>query len=557
MRRSTASCLLAIVALGLFLRLSPLLRFAYFGSDIGEYFRLSQGLVDTGHVSLAYAGWGITYPYFPGMFFPIAGTSFGGIELSGALNLVVPTLASLVIVVTFLVTARIFHEDRAALLAAAFIAVAMPHAFLTAHPVPAALGELFAVTALLLFVRLPRDARTWALLLPLTGALIVTHHLSTYFLLVMLLVATGVASLVDVRRPALAQVAFLAILSILALSYWLEYATTFRTAILTDVDVTPWWLPLAAYPALVVGLAALILLRGSVRWRYRPRYPSARHSVIAVGLVFAALVGVMAGSILVAIPGTAVQLTSETLVFFLPVLAFIAFAGAGRKVADFGRDGLAVSGWLIAILGSIVVGAIAAPRVLVPYRHVEYAVIVLAVLIGAGFSRVFDGGRGRRIRAGALTLAGLLLLGGAVTAIPPTALLSNFEEGVRPSALDAAYWTGMHVDGLLATDHRASTLAFGFGRVDATWDRARLSLIGSSFAEARSEMESVAVPSGERRVDFVMIDADLARGVQLFPWEPAAPLPADARAKFEDAPYIKIFDSGNAQVYWVNWGLAP
>ena len=72
MRKSTASSLLAIVALALVLRLSPLTRFVYFGSDVGEYLRISRGLFATGHVALPYAGWGVTYPYFPGMFFLVA-----------------------------------------------------------------------------------------------------------------------------------------------------------------------------------------------------------------------------------------------------------------------------------------------------------------------------------------------------------------------------------------------------------------------------------------------------------------------------------------------------
>src|SRR2546428_7514405 len=58
MRKSTASSLLAVVALALVLRLSPLTRFVYFGSDVGEYFRISRGLITTGHVVLPYPGWG-------------------------------------------------------------------------------------------------------------------------------------------------------------------------------------------------------------------------------------------------------------------------------------------------------------------------------------------------------------------------------------------------------------------------------------------------------------------------------------------------------------------
>src|SRR2546428_11916383 len=93
MRKSTASSLLAILALALALRLSPLTRFVYFGSDVGEYFRISSELAGTGHVTLPYTGWGVTYPYFPGMFFLVAEALSPGRRLPRGLPLLGPALA--------------------------------------------------------------------------------------------------------------------------------------------------------------------------------------------------------------------------------------------------------------------------------------------------------------------------------------------------------------------------------------------------------------------------------------------------------------------------------
>src|SRR2546428_4072268 len=186
MRKSTAASLLAVLALALVLRLSPLTRFVYFGSDVGEYFRISKGLLETGHIALPYAGWGVTYPYFPGMFFLVAGASFGGLELSGSLDLVVPVLGALIPALVFLLTVRVLHEDKAGLLAAALVAVAMPHAFPPAHAIPAPVGEFLAVAILLLWLRLPRDRKTWAVLVPLTPAPVVHHQSPAHFLFAML-----------------------------------------------------------------------------------------------------------------------------------------------------------------------------------------------------------------------------------------------------------------------------------------------------------------------------------------------------------------------------------
>src|SRR5207249_7847067 len=54
-------------------RLSPLWSFLYWGSDTGEYFSILRALVRGDHLSTTYYGWGVTYPYFPGMFFAQAG----------------------------------------------------------------------------------------------------------------------------------------------------------------------------------------------------------------------------------------------------------------------------------------------------------------------------------------------------------------------------------------------------------------------------------------------------------------------------------------------------
>ena len=99
MKKSTALGLTAILIGSVAIRLSPLWSFLYWGSDTGEYFAILRDLVGTGHVSSAYYGWGITYPYFPGMFFVQGGlVELGGLEAPTALNLLVPVLGAFAVV---------------------------------------------------------------------------------------------------------------------------------------------------------------------------------------------------------------------------------------------------------------------------------------------------------------------------------------------------------------------------------------------------------------------------------------------------------------------------
>src|SRR5256886_17259685 len=119
--RKTTDLGLAANALGsVSVRLSPLWSFVYWGSDTGEYFSILRTLVRTGHVSTPYYGWGITYPYFPGMFFVQAGLAdLGGVDVSTVLNLLVPILGALAVGPMFLLPPSIVTEGRVSALAAA------------------------------------------------------------------------------------------------------------------------------------------------------------------------------------------------------------------------------------------------------------------------------------------------------------------------------------------------------------------------------------------------------------------------------------------------------
>src|SRR5207249_234618 len=96
MRKSTAVALAAVVLVSIVVRLSPLWSFLYWGSDTGEYFSILRALVRGDHLSTTYYGWGVTYPYFPGMFFAQAGfVALGGLDVPTTINLLVPVLGAL------------------------------------------------------------------------------------------------------------------------------------------------------------------------------------------------------------------------------------------------------------------------------------------------------------------------------------------------------------------------------------------------------------------------------------------------------------------------------
>src|SRR5436190_856558 len=351
MRKSTALGLTALVLGSVAVRLSPLWSFLYWGSDTGEYFAILRDLVRTGHISTTYDGWGVTYPYFPGMFFLQGGLAhLSGLDLPTVLNVLVPILGALSVVPIFLIARRVTGEDRVA-----------------------------------------RTFRSW-----------------------------------------------------------IVYSATFREFTLTDVDIRPWWALLVLFGLGLVFLAGIIYARTRIGWRYRPRYPGLRYR----GTAYASAVGVILilgiVSVLFGVPGTTFRVSPEGLLYFVPLVLVISFSAPGRKFLDFDRDGLPVNAWLVVLLVSAIVGIVVAPRVLIPYRHMEYLVVPFAILSGVGFVRLLDLGAVRgRFRVVASMASGLAFVANAFTGVPPPSTLAGWREGTIPAALDPANRPGWRAVGRL------------------------------------------------------------------------------------------------------------
>ncbi len=559
MRKSTALGLTAIALGSITVRVSPLWSFLYWGSDTGEYFSILRALVRTGHLSTTYYGWGITYPYFPGTFFVQSGlVDLGGLDVPTVLNLLVPVLGALAVVPMFLIAARIVKEDRFALLAAALLATANPHVYTTSHAAPATLGDLLALSGLLLFLRLRMDERAIVPLLLVTGSLVATHHLSLYFFLLMVLGAIVVGAL---SRPwesnpgARREVAFAFVLTAGTFAYWIGYATPFRTTILPSVNIQPWWAVLPAFPIGLAFLAGVIFVRRRIPWRYRPRYPDLRRPTAAYVAAVAAISVIGVVTVLVGVPGTTFRVPFPALLYFVPLVLLLSFSASGRRFVDFFRDGVAPNAWLIALLLSAALGIGVAPQVLIPYRHMEYLMVPLGIFAGVGFFRLVDLGRVRGwARTAALAVCGVLLVGTAIASIPPASALAGWREGTLPEALDPAYWARDYASGLVATDHHGSSTVFGYGGINATWDRTRSPFLVNISGKPLDGLMDIDSPSGVKNATYVWIDRDMKAGVRLGPFEPAVPMPTDVVAKFDGYSFIKVFDNGYAQLYWVAWG---
>lgn len=572
-RRAAPWLLAAVFALALATRLHPALRFAVWGSDSGEYQFLTRRLVDTGRISFDYDGWGLAYPYFPGMFV-VSGavTAVLGVDVFHATQWTTPALAALVPPLLGLLAYRATSDPRVGVVAAAFAATTSTLVMTTSHAMPGTLGQVLLVGLVCLLPDAERESRHLVVLGVLAVALVLTHHLTTYFAIG---IVAFTAFLREMTQRATDTVRLRAnltvggLLLVLAALWWLVVAEPFREEIVGDA--LPFH-PVVTTLLFLLGLGLLPALvwwkRQRSDWHWRPRYPDFPRqwtTALAMGL---GLWLVVLFIVAVKLPGSTITISPLALLFVVPVLAFLAFLPLGHSALRFHRNGVVVFGWLYAVLASLAFAIATNSHVLFPFRHVDYMVMGMAPLAAFGMLMVYDQTlaskvpaerpRARAVLVGVVT--GLVVLS-ALLSLPPREVIGGFEEGISTAELRAVEWVRDHPEAVprnatIAADHRVSSLLFGLAGAHPTWDFTPRTYHAENATEALDELRQVHVPGlGDARVDYVLVSPDIERGVTLVQWENSRPMSAAAIAKFDDAAaFEKVYDVDGVRIYRVLWG---
>jgi hypothetical protein len=575
----------ALVCFALFALLEPLLGYALFGTDSGEYYRLTEMLLANGHLPVGgaytggYTGWGYAYPDFPGLFIVAGGgASALGTDVFSALTILIPVLTALSVLPLFLLFRRMYPNDAVAILGAGLATFVMPRLFSIAHPAPLALGDLFAIAGLWMFVEGRRDPRWYAPLALVGAALIITHHLSSYFFL---LSALGSLLLLELWRPRswsrrfpTRELAFLGAFGIGMLVYWIEYAKDFSGVLASG------GLPSALIGSpvpLSAGFIVILVLVGLlVRWRraatlhkrLRVRLPTDAVLLRDGVIIIAGLAIGLASLLVIPLPGTTQGVTPATLLWFSPFIVTAGFAAGSRRLLTLSRLAPIALAWLVAIgLSAILVlavgltsGPASGLAAALPLgRHAEYLVIPLTLLIAAllGYLALrVEAVAGRRGLVAFGVGVAVLLAANAVIAYPPPQDLGGFEEGL--TAQDAAMWmwvgSALPAGTVVATDHPLSSMLFGFDGEYATWQGTTALFNGNNRSAMLTLLESVAAPHCPYRfpAEIVAVDSTMSTGVALDPSQLAIPLSPSAQAWFQGAPFVPLYENGGQAIYWVD-----
>ncbi len=592
LRPETVLLLAGLAFLLGFLVLEPYASFAAFGSDTGEYYRLTADLVASGSLphGAAYAGWGTAYPDFPGIFLLAAASAeaFGGGTFA-SLSVVVPVVSVLSVLPLFLLLRRLYPHDTVALLGAAVGSLAMPRLFSLAHPAPLALGDFFCVGAWWLFVEGRRDRRYYALLVPTAGALIVTHHLSSYFFAV---AALGGILFLELWRPGLwsrrfplREFGFLAAFVTATFVFWFYGTSAFVAKVLLPGFGESAYVGFAAFELVALGAivlsALLVRLR---RRRARPtrrwvRLPSDRSVVRDAVLLTVGIFGAISLLLLVPLPGTTQTTDPSAILWFTPVLAIGILCSGSRRalsparlgplaLTTVGAIGLSAGAMLaLAEVGSSIPrlhAALEFANALAPDRHVEYLFLPVGLLAAVGTARLVVrlGDRaGRRAFVAASLAVVVVLAANAAIVYPPQADFGGFQEGLTYGDAGLWLWVGVALppNATVATDHRLSSFLFGVDGLRATWVTTPALFTGTNRSAAFAELVSVGVPDPARpaAIEFVAVDGVMHEGVALDPGALSTPLSSNATAWFELPAFVPVYENGEEVVYLVNLSALP
>jgi len=587
--------LVAVMFGAMLMRLLPLLEFSLWGSDWGEYFHLTDRLVQDGYHPETNLGWGRAYVDFPGLF-DLTGTValVAGVGAADAMLLVIPCVTAISCLLVACIVLRLDGSIWAALVAAGMIALLFPVVFTASHPVPGPLGSVLVMGVMLVFLTgdvWRRDADIdavrpmvlYTLILLLLFVLTVTHHLSMFFVIIVLSLTYLLRSvMMKGHEPERAFFGLWSITAALALAtvYWLMVAKTFSDEVMVDLaGVSGNVMMGLAW----VGLVLMVVLGRflSKRDKRIPTYPfwGRNEILVAMGVYVVAATVILGLVTAFGFPGTDIEPAGHLVIYALPTVAVFALLIGSTDVVLRRHGGLVVVAWIVALTVSFLVASVYQSVVLVPYRHVPYIVEVSAVLIGIGAVHLYnlwdprsptttgsDEGtktrRRRAVRLPTVALAVMVVILLVATAYPPKDVMGGFQEGTVGSELDAMLWLREGLpgpgavpedlgSGTVATDHRLSSMVFGIGGQMATWDTAGPVLYGKADAETWAAMEDIDTPNGDRRVTAIVLSEDLRTGAALSQVDTPRPVEGEAWDKFFEPPFIRVYDGGDVWVMYV------
>jgi len=480
--------------------------------DAGEYVYYTNQWVTSGSMHHSIDGWAGAYPFFPGLF-SLSGSfhMLTGVGIYGSVSFTPVVLSSLVPLVAFLLTYRITLHKLASLLSASFLTFIVPFVYSQSQPKPETLGFFLMIS--ILWMTFMVSKQNWKRFLPLlilfSGALIITHHLTSFFLILFLLGGYFFSELFKRNTSWNNKFRLWLYLGFTTATilYWFFGAPVFREQRLMDAL----WLP--SYTIVLAPYVSVILAHLMIRSRRRKEWipkidlrGNEKRDLMVFSFILAiTVIAILIYSVLVNIPGTDITLGNDIL-FYSPLSAFGIFAlFSGKPLRSF-REGVTIQGWLLAVSFTFILGAVTGSSSLYTIRQVAFFMLPLAILFGIGMVWFYNLIDPFSEKKKAISLCIILLLGLNLPLMYPSQeTAGGYVEWVEYDTVEASFWVRDSTRQKILTDHRLSGAVFSTGSTDLSWTDGESAYFSDSIEEAKEEVLSL-------EVRYIMMDDNMIQG---------------------------------------------
>ncbi len=550
MKRSTILSIMGLFVFSLLLRTMPFFDFIFWGSDCGEYFYYSQRWIETGQFYTAIDGWGNAYPFFPGMY-----TFSGGLHLTTTIPLQITTvlfpavLSSFTISFIFILVHSVTKKVRVSLVSALFLSILAPFVYNYSQPKPETVGFFVMVLLLIMTMRFTEtNKKILYLMIPTSFALVITHHLTSYFFALFLFGGIFVSMMVrrKTRETDKLRLYFFIFFISLTLLYWMIFAPPFRDDRLLNALGAPSYSILST-PFILIALTFLLKIirdRSDFRLSIQFEKESSRSVLllslppVAVGIVL------LLYSSFFNVPGTAITLGVSALLY-IPLISFVVFIVPSRVPIRTYKNGLQIWGWLLFASLSFIAGVVTGSSSLLPMRQVVFIMLPVSILLGVGIVesfKLFNPIGNRKKTIAILSLLILLFAWNLPFMYPSQDMMDGYQEGSDVNDIGTGYWL-KGVDEKIATDHRLSATVFSVNNKNLTWTDGYDIYFSPGLDEAYTEAEDMDVT-------YIMWDSVMKKGVMTTAQETAPPVNDELIDGYYGSSVL-VYDNGDNVVFYI------
>ena len=519
--------LIIVTGIAIAIRSLPAWTYYAWGADFGIYYGLTSRLVENQQIFLAYDGWGSSYNYFPVLYFVSAfGHWLTGADLMWVMAKIAPVFGGLTVLIFYFIVYELTKKRNIALLSSLFLAVIPFHVYQTSHAAPLTMGHFFMMLSIYFFIKYSQNYKYLAFLMISTILLIMSHHLTTYFYLISLLLIVLVKSLETELKFLWKEITYLTVGSALTFSYWFLVATPVSDNFMEggipfqsqQVAVLFYVVMYGALFGSYVAKKYMSSLVNFVRklfWSDTPnRHKRALAYFISSVIIILSIEFIF---LFVSFPASGIKMTPLAIVYSLPIVFFIGIGCMGLEYLKDVENSWFFKAWLLATIGSFVYSVVTSNHTLFPDRHIEYIAAPLCFIVSVGIIKFIKTKvkiqsislnkelLTQPIKVIALVIVAGVVFSNAVAVYPVYDSLDWMDEGISETTANAIGWMNENLDKnttTIATDLRLSKLLWA-EEFNSTYQFTRETWFTETWQECYEDLDG---DGNHSRVTHILID---------------------------------------------------